>query len=86
MLDYCIIGSGISGSTIANYLKKNNIICRKFWFPLSKRNFYSNQKHSSFKNTKKIENKIMWLPSSFLMKKKDQLTVIRKIKNFYQVS
>ncbi len=69
-----------------NYLKKNNIICRKFWFPLSKRNFYSNQKHSSFKNTKKIENKIMWLPSSFLMKKKDQLTVIRKIKNFYQVS
>ena len=23
MLDYCIIGSGISGSTIANYLKKN---------------------------------------------------------------
>ena len=69
-----------------NYLKKNNIICRKFWFPLSKKNFYSNQKHSSFKNTKKIENKIMWLPSSFLMKKKDQLTVIKKIKNFYQVS
>ena len=26
MLDYCIIGSGISGSTIANYLKKNNLI------------------------------------------------------------
>ena len=23
MLDFCIIGSGISGSTIANYLKKN---------------------------------------------------------------
>ena len=23
MLDYCIIGSGISGSTIANYLEKN---------------------------------------------------------------
>ena len=23
MLDYCIIGSGISGSTIANYLKGN---------------------------------------------------------------
>ena len=69
-----------------NYLKKNNIVCRKFWFPLSKRNFYSNQKHSSFKNTRKIENKIMWLPSSFLMKKKDQLTVIRKIKKFYKAS
>ena len=26
MLDYCIIGSGISGSTIANYLKKNNSV------------------------------------------------------------
>ena len=23
MLDFCIIGSGISGSTIAHYLKKN---------------------------------------------------------------
>ena len=23
MLDFCIIGSGISGSTIANYLKSN---------------------------------------------------------------
>ena len=26
MLDFCIIGSGISGSTIANYLKKNNSV------------------------------------------------------------
>ena len=26
MLDYCIIGSGISGSTIANFLKKNNSV------------------------------------------------------------
>ena len=67
-----IIKSYLCGQTLYdrrnklyNYLKKNNIICRKFWFPLSKRNFYSNQKHSSFKNTKKIENKIMWLPSSF---------------------
>lgn len=69
-----------------NFLKKNSIICRKFWFPLSKNNFYSKQKHSSFKNTKKIENKIMWLPSSFLMKKKDQLKVINKIKYFYKIN
>ena len=66
-----------------NYLKKNNIICRKFWYPLSKKNFYSNQKHNSFKNTKKIENKIMWLPSSFMMKSKDQRYIINKILKFY---
>ena len=32
MLDFCIIGSGISGSTIANYLKK--IIQLKFLIKL----------------------------------------------------
>ena len=69
-----------------NYLRNNNIICRKFWFPLSKKNFYSHQRHSSFKNTNKIENKIMWLPSSFLMKKQDQLRVIKKIKIFYKIN
>ena len=66
-----------------NYLKKNNIICRKFWYPLSKKNFYSNQKYNLFKNTKKIENKIMWLPSSFMMKSKDQRYIINKILKFY---
>ena len=50
---------------------------------LSKKNFYSNQKHLSFKNTRSIEKKIMWLPSSFLMRTKDQLRIINKIKKFY---
>ena len=66
-----------------NYLKKSNINCRKFWIPLSKKNFYSDQKHLSFKNTRLIEKQIMWLPSSFLMTTKDQIRVINKIKNFY---
>ncbi len=67
-----------------NYLKKNKIICRKFWFPLSKKNFYSKQSHRTFNNTIKIEKKIMWLPSSFLMTKKQQDHVINKIIQFYQ--
>jgi len=67
-----------------NFLKKNNIICRKFWFPLSKKNFYSSQNHKEFKNTLKLEKKIMWLPSSFLMKSKDQKKIIMKISKFYQ--
>ena len=66
-----------------DYLKKNKIYCRKFWIPLSKKNFYSNQKHFSFKNTRLIEKQIMWLPSSFLMTTKDQLRIINKIKSFY---
>ena len=66
-----------------NYLKKNKIYCRKFWIPLSKKNFYSKQKHLSFKNTRLVEKKIMWLPSSFLMNAKDQQKIINKIKNFY---
>ena len=67
-----------------NFLRKNKIICRKFWFPLSKKNFYSKQSHRSFYNTIKIEKKIMWLPSSFLMTKKQQNKVISKIIQFYQ--
>ena len=30
MLDYCVIGSGISGSTIANYLNKKNYSVKVF--------------------------------------------------------
>ena len=67
-----------------NFLKKNKIICRKFWFPLSKKNFYSKQQHSSFGNTIRVEKKIMWLPSSFLMTKKQQDKVIGKIIQFYR--
>lgn len=69
-----------------DYLKKRKIICRKFWFPLSKKNFYSKQNHKNFENTLKVEKNIMWLPSSFLMSNKDQLKVIKNIKNFYDQS
>ena len=66
-----------------NYLRKNKIVCRKFWFPLSKKNFYSKQPHKSFGNTIKVEKKIMWLPSSFLMTRKQQDKVISKVIQFY---
>tara|TARA_A100001015_G_C15015856_1_gene725470 strand:+ start:403 stop:1509 length:1107 start_codon:yes stop_codon:yes gene_type:complete len=65
------------------FLKKRKIVCRRFWTPLSKGGLYSNQKHNSFKKTMLIEKKAMWLPSSFLMTKKQQYKVINLIKNFY---
>jgi perosamine synthetase len=69
-----------------NYLKNKNIICRKFWNPLSSNNLYSQQKHNTFKNTLIMQNKLMWLPSSFLLKDRDIIDVVRNIEKFYSLN
>ena len=65
-----------------NFLKKKNIICRYYWKPINTCKPYK----SSFKgllNSKKLQKKMMWLPSSLDMSIKDQKKVCEKINLFF---
>lgn len=65
-----------------NFLKKKNIICRYYWKPINTCKPYL----TSFKNlpnSKKLQNKMMWLPSSLDMSFKQQKKVCDMINLFY---
>ena len=66
-----------------NYLKSMNIHCRKFWKPLSDCKIYSKQKIGHFKISNNYKNKLLWLPSSFLLNDKDIIKVSKTIISFY---
>ena len=64
-----------------NYLRKQGINCRYFWFPLNtcmpfKKSF------SGLNNSKLLLNKLMWLPSSLTLNKKDLKIICMKINKF----
>ncbi len=65
-----------------NFLLKKNIVCRLFWKPINtlkpfkKSNYY-------FKNSSKLQGKLMWLPSSLTLKPKEQKKICDLINNFY---
>jgi len=64
------------------FLKKNNVICRYYWKPLN----ITYPHKSSFKNllnSKKLQKKLMWLPSSLDMTIKQQKKICRLINLFY---
>jgi|TARA_B100001964_G_scaffold240488_2_gene310446 perosamine synthetase len=63
------------------YLKKQKIICRYFWYPLNtckpyKKSFFG------LKNSKLLNRKLMWLPSSLNLKKKDLIKICYYINKF----
>ena len=64
-----------------NFLKKNNINCRYFWQPLNTFKPYK-QSFSLLKNSKKLQGKLMWLPSSLNLNKKDLVKICNKINKF----
>ena len=64
------------------FLEKNNVICRYYWKPLNTNKPY----FSSFKNldnSKKLQKKLMWLPSSLDITIKEQKKVCNLINSFY---
>ncbi|MDA9626933.1 DegT/DnrJ/EryC1/StrS family aminotransferase [Candidatus Pelagibacter sp.] len=64
------------------FLEKNNVICRYYWKPLNTNKPYL----SSFKNldnSKKLQKKLMWLPSSLDITVKEQKKVCNLINSFY---
>mgnify|MGYP001156784736 CR=1 FL=1 len=63
------------------YLKDKRIFCRYFWHPLNTCKPYK-QSFFSLKNSKKLQGKLMWLPSSLNLKKKDLFKICNFINKF----
>lgn len=64
------------------YLEKNDVLCRYYWKPLNTNKPYL----TSFKNlsnSKNLQNKLMWLPSSLDMSTREQKKVCDLINFFY---
>ena len=68
-------------SNLYNYLKRKKIICRYFWDPINSMTPYK----KNFKNldiSKKLKNKLMWLPSSLKLSKNELKYICLNINNF----
>ena len=62
-------------------LRSKNIETRNFWLPLNMNDFYK-RKMSNFPNTNYFFKKLLWLPSSFTMKKRHLHKVCNIINKF----
>jgi perosamine synthetase len=74
---------------ISEYLLKNNIQTRKFFYPLHLQPCYSDKKHvknidDDFSISEEVYAKGISLPSSYNLTLEDQKTIINKIKCFYE--
>ena len=65
------------------FLKSKNIIGRYFWHPVNQCKPYK-QSFKDLKNSKQLQNKLMWLPSSLNMKKNDLIKVCWFINQFIE--
>ena len=63
------------------FLKKQGINCRYFWHPLNACKPYK-QSFIGLKNSKMLRGKLMWLPSSLKLKKKDLAKICNSINKF----
>ena len=63
------------------YLQKQKIFCRYFWHPLNTCKPFK-KSFSDFKNSKLLSKKLMWLPSSLSLKKKDLIKICYHINKF----
>ena len=64
-----------------DFLKKKKILCRFFWKPLNLTKPYR-QSFKKLKNSEKVRNKLIWLPSSLSMTKIDINYICKQINNF----
>ena len=67
-----------------NYLKKHGITGRYFWHPLNYCKPFK-QSFSKLQNSKKLMKKLIWLPSSLDLKKRDIIKICKLINKFYRV-
>ena len=72
---------------LANYLSKEGIQTRRFFYPLHLQPCYQNSnrinKEGDFKISKEVYNTGISLPSSYVLKDEEQDYVIQKILNFF---
>ena len=74
-------------SDLQNYLLKNNIFTKIYFFPIHLKTFYKEKygyKPGSLPITEEISNKILALPFSLNFKEKDQGSIIEKILEFFK--
>ena len=64
------------------FLKGRNVVCRYYWKPLNVTYPYL-KSFSGLKESKKLQKKLMWLPSSLNMSIADQKKVCNLINSFY---
>jgi perosamine synthetase len=67
---------------LVEYLLKQNIICRNFWFPLHTHKPYS-APNSQFPQSTELSSKAFWLPSSFLLSETEIEQVCQQIRSFF---
>lgn len=65
-----------------DYLQKNNIHCRCFWYPIHTQSPYF-QSDDLYRNSTNLMKKAIWLPSAFTLSDDDILTVCEFIKKFF---
>jgi len=68
---------------LVEYLLEQNIICRKFWFPLHTHKPYS-LPDRQFPQSTESSSKAFWLPSSFLLSEAEIEQVCQKIHSFFR--
>ena len=66
---------------LSEFLAAKNIFCRYFWQPINTCNPYK-KPFSGLKNSKDLQKKLIWLPSSLKMNKRDMLKVCNLINQF----
>tara|TARA_Y100000816_G_C26101394_1_gene583839 strand:- start:1242 stop:2351 length:1110 start_codon:yes stop_codon:yes gene_type:complete len=65
------------------FLKKKNINCRCFWHPINTLPPYK-KKFKDLSNSKSLNNKLMWLPSSLYLSEKDLKIICYYINIFFK--
>jgi perosamine synthetase len=70
---------------LIDFLKKNKIECRKFWYPLHMQKPFK-EKNNNYKVSTKIYKNLFWLPSSLNLNEKKISKVCDLIKFFYKLN
>ena len=68
---------------LIDYLKKNGIECRKFWYPLHLQKPFKD-KNKKYQVATDIYNKLFWLPSSMTLTEKKITSICNLIIKFYK--
>ena len=66
------------------HLLKKNIITRKYWKPLNLSRPSNNRSDKKFKNSKALNNKLLWLPSALNLDEKDLSKICKSVNSFYR--
>ena len=66
-----------------SYLKKHEIYCRRYWFPIHTQAPYK-MSDDRFPQSTSLSPQALWLPSAFTMTKKDVKVICDHIKNFFK--